>query len=424
MLAQLEKRSNYERIELVLSTLLASALLINQKIVILLILGLIFNLLYGGVKYGFQWPNKAYLPFILLFIFYLFGLFYTSNFDYGGKDIETRLTFLLFPLIYGVVKRKHNLHLAWLYWGFMIGAVVYMALCWHNASQCALIERPRFCFESSKLAVWMHPTYAALYLIAGSVFILIDSFQFKYLLWVKISAILIASMSLYFVYQLYSLGPWIAFVAMIGSIGFVFFAARKQLKYFFGGMILVVILGFFAVKNLDLLRSDFDAVTNELKAYTADKDAYIEANQNNTESVKARLIIWNTSIDFVIEHPFGVGTGDRKDDLQNYYRTNGMNAFAEKELNPHSQYLQTAMSIGIFSGLFLIVAFFYYLWRGFKARHYPLIALISLFAVACLFESILERQWGILFFMFFLTVFLSDILHKAESEAPILGAEG
>ena len=419
MLQQLKIRSTYERIELILSTLLAGALLINQKIVIVLILALLLNAVYGGSKHGFRLPNRLFWPFILLFLAYLIGLIFTKNFDYGGKDIETRLTFLLFPLIFGVVKRKLSPQLSWLFWAFMVGALVYMISCWYQASVCATVERPRFCYESSKLAVWMHPTYAALYLIAGSFFILIDAFQRKRMYGLKIIAFFLAIVSFYFVYQLYSLGTWIAFVVMIVCLGFAFFYKRKQLTYFFGAMVLMAGISFFAIKNLDLLRSDYDAVSAELKAYSNDKEAYIEANQNNTESVKARLIIWNMSIDFVLAHPFGVGTGDRKDELQDYYISNGMQTFAKKELNPHSQYLQTAMSIGIVSSLFLIFSLFYYCWIGLKNGHYALIALVSLFATASLFESILERQWGILFFMFFLSVLLTFNSNDIKTVNPL-----
>ena len=87
MLQQLKIRSTYERIELILSTLLAGALLINQKIVIVLILALLLNAVYGGSKHGFRLPNRLFWPFILLFLAYLIGLIFTRNFDYGGKDI-------------------------------------------------------------------------------------------------------------------------------------------------------------------------------------------------------------------------------------------------------------------------------------------------------------------------------------------------
>lgn len=409
MLNQLKERTVYERIELILTSLLAASFLINQKLVILIILALLLNAVYGGLKQGFRFPNRTYFPFIILFFLYVIGLLFTTNFDYGGKDIESRLVFVLFPLIYGVVKREKAIPLSWVIWFFMAGACFYMLVSWIYAQQCALIaDRPRFCFESYALSDWIHPTYAALYLISGSLFILIHSFNLNKNLALKSVALLISIITLFFVYHLYSLGPWIAFITTLAILCFVYFYLKKRMLYFFVGIAVMGTVGFFAIRNLDLLRSDYDAVSNELNAYFQDREAYIEANQNNVASVKARLIIWNVSWDFVLEHPFGVGTGDRKDELLKYYRENGMDTFAEKELNPHSQYLQTAMAIGIASGLFLIFSFLYYLWVGIKTKHFYLIVLISLFATACLFESVLERQWGILFYMFFLCVFLTN----------------
>lgn len=414
MLTQLKNKSNYERIELILSTLLATALLIEQKVVIILILALCLNTVYGGVTQGFIRLNRAYLPFVFIFLFYLLGLIFTVNFEYGLKDIETRLTFLLFPLIYGIVNRKTTPSITWIVWGFMIGALYYMAVSWYQAIQCAGEEQLRFCFESSKLANWIHPTYVALYLMAGSIFILIDAFQRQMGWFFKIFTLSIALVTFSFIYHLYSLGPWIAFVGLMVVFSFTFFYLRKQLKYFLGFVLLISVAGVFAINNLELLRSDYDAVANELKAYSEDSEKYILENQHNTESVKARLIIWNVSVDFILENPFGVGTGDRKDELQKYYRENGMDEFANKELNPHSQYLQTAMSIGILAGLFLIGTLFYYFWIGFMKGNFYLITLITLFSVASLFESILERQWGILFFMFFLVIFITDNLKSKQ----------
>lgn len=414
MFEEFRNRSIFENIEWISAALVAGLFLIDQKLVIVLILALGLNALVWGFLKGFQWPALRFSPFILLFLFYVVGLLFTTNFDYGGQDIETRLTFLLFPLFFAGVKRQKPIPITWVVWAFMSGALIYMILRWQYAGECALHERERFCYESYKLSGWIHPTYVALYLIAGAAFITVNAFQRQKAYLLKSLALALSLISLFFVYQLYSLGPWIAFVAMITCLGFAFFYKRKQLIYFLGGLILFVIGGIMAIQNLDLLRSDFDAVSTELTAYSNDKEGYIKANQNNTESVKARLIIWNASYDFIREHPFGVGTGDRKDELQNYYISNGMQTFADKELNPHSQYFQTAMSIGIFSALFLIFSFFYYTWLGIKYHNFYLIALVTLFSVACLFESVLERQWGILFFMFFLSVFLTSIPNRKQ----------
>jgi len=166
---------------------------------------------------------------------------------------------------------------------------------------------------------------------------------------------------------------------------------------------------FLAVQQLDLLKSDYNAVRKELNAYFSNTDAYIEANKNSPGSVNARLLIWNVSIEMIADHPFGVGTGDGKDVLMDYYRQKGMDAFADRQLNPHCQYLQTAVAVGIIPALLLLFAMGYFMRMGFRYKNYFLLILVATFATGCLFESILERQWGIIFFLFFLSVILTKL---------------
>jgi O-antigen ligase len=416
MVSILKNRNYFDLSEFVLSLLIAFFLLVDQKIVTLLIAVFCLNSIVAGVIRGFKKPHLAFYPFILLFGFYLIGLLFTENFAYGGKDIETRLSFVLLPLFYGAAKRDQPIPIIWVIWSFILGAMIYLGLSLYEAYDCSNTFQPRLCFESYKLSRWIHPTYAAIYLIMGSIFVLIEAFSETGTLVKKIAAILVTIIFYYFVYKFYSLGPWISFLGMVIVLLFAVFYYRKRLILFFVGLAVMAVAGWLAVSNLDLLESDYNAVKSELSEYFTDKDAYIEVNKYNTSSVKARLLIWNVSFEMIREHPFGAGTGDGKDVLMEYYRKNGMDAFAELKLNQHCQYLQTAGSIGIFSALFLVISLCYYLVVGFKNRNFQLIALISVFATGCLFESILERQWGILFFMFFLCLFLTDVQKPSAEE--------
>lgn len=408
MLNEVKNWNYLDRAEYLITLLLAFFLLVEQKVVVLLIALLGLKAIIGWFVKGFKIPSRAFWPFPILFLIYVLGLAFTENFDYGGKDIETRLSFLLLPLFYGASKRSYKIKLSPIVWAFNIGALVYLAIRLNAAYDCMAIERSRVCFESYALSGWIHPTYASLYLIAGSGFGLIDAFQ-KGGHWIKrIAAILVTIVFYYFVYKFYSLGPWIGFLGMAVTVLFAFFYFRKKVALFFVGVGIIGVAGVLAVQNLDLLRSDYDAVSNELGAYFSDKDAYIEANRMTPGSVNARLLIWNVSFEMIADHPFGVGTGDGKDVLMDYYRKNGMDAFADKKLNQHCQYLQTAGSVGVISALFLIAALGYYILIGFREKNFYLIVLVALFATSSFFESILERQWGILFFIFFLTLFLAE----------------
>ena len=393
-------------------------MLVDQKIVTYLIAALGLNAIVSGFVRGVVKPRLNQLFFPALFVFYLLGLFFTENFEYGGKDIETRLSFFLFPIIYATFKREKPLNLSLLIWSFVLGALVYLGISLKVANDCMEIERTRFCYESYQLSRWIHPTYAAIYLIVGSGFVLADAFRKKRKWWLKIFAVVVSVIFYYFVYKFYSLGPWISFVGMVMTVGIAFFYFRKKMYLFLIGAVVFCIGGFLAIQQLDLLASDYNAVKKELGDYFSDSEAYIEANKNSPGSVNARLLIWNVSFEMIVDHPFGVGTGDGKDVLMQYYNDKGMDAFAERKLNQHCQYLQTAGAIGVLPALFLLFAMIYLTVKGFQHRNYLLLILVSTFATGCLFESILERQWGIIFFLFFLSVILTNLgTDKTKSES-------
>ena len=407
------KKIRFEDLELSIAVLIAFFLPINPKIIVYLITLLAVLSIYGWIKRGVHKFSKSYWPFIILFGIYVTGLIFTTNFDYGLKDVETRLTFVLFPVFFGLNKRDKPLNFEWIVNGLVVGLIVKIGLCYYFAFECYETVGYVECFEGSRLSYNMHPTYLALYLLIGGAFYCIQSFKSDKSLNRKISAILVGSLFLFMVYRLFSLGPLIAFVSMITVLLFAYFYFKNQLKFFLLGIGLFAVVGFFAVQNLAFLKNDFDEVRTELSNYFEDKEQYIADNQDDPHSVNARILIWLTSVDLVKEHPFGVGTGDYKDVLLSHYRDIGMEAYADKELNSHCQYLQTALSVGIISSVFLIFTFSYYIWIGFKRKNLYLLALTALFATSCLVESVLERQWGILFFMFFLSILLSKPADKA-----------
>ncbi len=405
----------FDAAETVILSLLAFFLCFKPKVATILIAVYALFALTSGVVRGVNRLAKPFYPFLILFVCYCIGLIFTSNFDYGLKDIETRLSFVILPLCVGLTKRQSALQLSWIIWAFTIGALIDLSGGLYQAYQCFDEEGRRNCFENYRLSIDMHPTYLALYILAGAVFILVDAFQRKKWILLKLLAVAIACFYIYFAYQLYSLGPWIAFAVMLAVTGAAIAYFNNKLGWFLGGSFAAVVVGIFLMLNLDLLRADYDTIQQELEVYFENPTAYLEKNQDNTSSVAARILIWNASSQFVAKHPFGVGTGDIKDELMDFYRTKGMHVYADKKLNPHCQYLQTAGAIGILPALFFLATFVYYIRIGFKQKNLYLISLSALFATACLFESVLERQWGIVFFLFFLCVFLADNPKKQAS---------
>lgn len=73
------------------------------------------------------------------------------------------------------------------------------------------------------------------------------------------------------------------------------------------------------------------------------------------------------------------------------------------ELNMHNQYLETMMTVGIIGVILLLALFIVPIYLSYKNKsfHIELFSLLFIIAFNCLFESVFERQMGIMFFVFF-----------------------
>lgn len=411
----LNKVFHVERNELIIAVLIAFFLPLEPKIVVYLILILGVNNLYSWVVNGVNRLTLRYWPFIILFGLYLIGLIFTSNFDYGLKDIETRLTYVLFPLFFGLTKREKPIQILWIALGLTLGCIVNIVGNIFDAYQCFEETGYNQCFQGSRFADPMHPSYLGLYVIGAGTFLVLALKNARGFIFIAVKILIILG-GIYTVYILYSMGPWIGIISMFTFLMINFFYVRKKMKLLFIGFLIIAGAIVASVNMFDLIKRDYNAIKDQVVAYNQGPAAYIEANKDNVRSTNARIMIWNTSFDLIFAHPFGVGTGDIKDELYKLYKERGMDLYIKKELNPHCQFLQTAAAIGIVSGLFFMLIFIYYLWIGFKENNNYLIALTALFGATCLFESVLERQWGILFFMFFLSIFLTKDITKPKFE--------
>ena len=407
----------FDLIELIISALIAFALILDQKLVVYLITALGLNTILSIIKSGINKPNVKFFIFSIFIGLYVFGLLFTSDLSEGWIDLETKMSFVILPLFYGLRKRENKIDKSVVIWSLVAGVLTYTLHAYYLADICYNLERTRLCLEGSRLSNGIHPTYLALFIIPSIVFIIIDLFQTKKLRIMKIiAAVLIVPFFAYFTYKLYSIGPWVGVITVIFTSFLMLFFQLKKLWIFFGTITVLSFGGFLMITNLDLLASDYNTIKKEIADYFENEEEYLKENENNLNSVSARIVLWNTAVDFIQEHPFGVGTGDANQELYDFYQEKGMVKYAQRQLNPHSQYLQTGIALGFVGALFLIFAFAYYFRLAFVHRNYYLMGLVSFFGSVCFVESLFERQLGILFFMFFLMIFVSDIDSKSNNK--------
>ena len=98
------------------------------------------------------------------------------------------------------------------------------------------------------------------------------------------------------------------------------------------------------------------------------------------------------------------------------YQKYGFNEEADLKLNAHNQYLEAQMTFGIAGTLslfwMLLTPLIFRKRLRFKELTFPFIGLTAFFLV---FESMFNRQWGIMFFvLFYCVLILNDNIKEND----------
>jgi O-antigen ligase len=143
-------------------------------------------------------------------------------------------------------------------------------------------------------------------------------------------------------------------------------------------------------------------------------------NKNNVVTTSSdgsgrRIFVWKASMDLIKQNFWlGVGTGDSKDQLLETYKSNGMITEYKFQLNAHNQYLNTMVSLGVFGLLILLLCFLIPLYYAVKNKLIMLLGFTLIVSFNFLFESMLEAQAGVIFYVFFNTILCLSFMSQSE----------
>lgn len=352
--------------------------------------------------------------FLLYYIFYgllIVGLLFTNNIPHGLFDLETKLSFLLFPfLACGVQINKKHIQRILTY--FTLGNIIIIPSLIYNSYQNFLLEKQgvvihpdyflgKFNFYSSFFSRIIHPSYFSLYITLSILFVLYILFTSTARKIVWILALLILCTGFYLCDSL------MGFIAAGITVPvFLFWKLKQTHKILFkislalGGLLIFASIIYY-----------FPKIKEKYKAIS-----HMDINKESKDSIYGRVLAWKASIKLIKENPIlGVGTGDVRDELLKKYQEMGYTGVAQKNYNPHNQYLQTYLSTGVLGFLtlllLLLIPFVLSLIKG--KILYSLFSLLFLLNLTA--ESMLENQAGIVFFCFFNTIFAVDLFHTNQN---------
>ena len=351
----------------------------------LLVLTLIFSLFVRG----FQLNNLLRAWDVLLYLLVLMvGLFYSKDLLTGLRVIETNFSIIGIPLVFTHFKRSDEKLRSRIFYAFSFGLITASLICFcYGVFRYLNVADIKFLFfDYFTEPIKSHPTYFAYYLIFS------------------------ISVELYFLYyhleNTYRLYRYLTILFLF----FILILTGGQTAF----ISLLFIFSFFILKSFtEEVNSEKRVVTGLIVLMLScmflisivEKGDRAFALNDSWE----RAVLWESAVSAMSNPLFGVGTGDYKIALNDYYITHNLTQFASESYNSHNQFIQILFSNGVLG----ILAFSFILGRplymAMKSRNILAILCMFPFLIYGMTEVFLGRYQGVVFFALLHQIFITDI---------------
>jgi O-antigen ligase len=211
------------------------------------------------------------------------------------------------------------------------------------------------------------------------------------------------------------------FILLLGILVLRWIYQKTNRLAFYGILTVCPILLIVFLSYAPLLKEDFHYTKNAVTTYFKSPSEFIQKKTGYTTGNEVRLIMWTVATLEIMDHPFGVGTGNIDDHLSERLNAFGQTKLAQKDekesirFNPHNQFLQTSLEIGLLGGFVLVFYLISAFSLAYKYRNVFFMVVVSSLVFNALFESMLQRQSGIVFYSFLITL-LVVIVQQSTTE--------
>lgn len=351
--------------------------------------------------------DKVNCLLILFYFFHLAGLLYSDNLRYATADLQTKISYVLFPLLMPAfyVDRK-NLHR--IIYGLVAGCTIACIVCLSNSYRAYRADHDPAEFIYEHFSILLHPTYFTLYLNLAFILALEHlvsewkhSGVFFRVLFIALASFLFISIILAGA-RTATATSWLT--ACILSV-FLIFQNRSWIK---GSLILIICM---------VLAASFQYATMQVgKERAAQITGLFKEQPAKFNSANVRIYLWKYAGEVIQEHPvWGVGTGDFKDELIKKYKENNFDEGIKKNYNPHNQYLHTTVMLGFIGLVVLLCLLILPLLTAFRYREVIYFLFLLMILFNNLTEDVLEVQKGVIFFALFNTLFYSRMAQHIKN---------
>jgi len=402
---------NFERFYLLALSVLAGGWILFPHFTSIFVCLFALTVMYGIVKKELVFTFQL-LPSLLalLYIVYLLYAIPTDHLPVTLDFLEYKLSLIVFPFLFSF-QPKFKLQLQYVNYTFLsaITILVFFDLTQAvvNYSNTGLLNS----FYSSALSPTHHPTYLTAFLSLAILFFLQLSLDKAFL---KLKWVFYVIIGLFVIIHipLSSLSGLLFLCLFFGLLLLLYFAKKGRwwlivLIFFLSGSIGLTIL-----RVQPSLKANIDNAIGLVDSYANSPQKFIQSRPFPMEGNEARLVVWTVAFDIFLDHPFGVGLGNLEEMMHQRLVHLGLKQQADLNYNPHNQFLQIAAELGVIGlGLFLTIFVLGCYW-SIKTKNWLLLLVISSLFINCLFESMLQRQSGIVFYCFWICLLSSRMYSK------------
>ncbi|MCO5260287.1 MAG: O-antigen ligase family protein [Crocinitomicaceae bacterium] len=379
----------------------------NSLSIIIFAIVIIVGIIKKYIRFQLNWIFTMLIAFYLM---YVIGFFFTDNQHVGSKYLEYKMALAILPVLFSF-STKNLFNLKIIFSGLLGCIVLFGGIGFVNAYKCYNETHLSSCFTSSDLSTAIHPSYLAAFV---GVLMIALYYGYKEKWWLQRKWILyIATIGLV-VYSLFllSLAGMLFLLILFTLLVVIYFYKKFHWKGVSIAFLILLVTGIFVVKFTPItIKSEFiGPIVIVEEALTHPKD-YIESRKYPISGSETRLMMWMMSTELLKEYPFGVGLGDLDDTFEYRFKKQNQLEFAIQHYNPHNQFLQIALELGIPALIFFLIILFLIIKKSIRDRNWLLLLVVSSLIFNCLFESMLQRQYGLIFY-----VLLICILYERPKE--------
>jgi O-antigen ligase len=382
-----------------------------------LIILYVVNWIASNPLKSWSWQKNDWMMLLVIspWILELISILYSTNIITGIHQVEKRLALLAIPIVTlhstsNAVKDRVIV--------FRIATICTALVTLY----CLLIALYNVIFHSVKMAYWEDFTQPIIFAPA-------------YL------SLLINVVSIWIIFRL--VGEWISLslnlkVLYLGLIAYfgniTFLLASKLHSVIFIGIVIIGVVLIYRIHVVSWKVSLFIVVLLFAIGFSMPKSGIKEryshihnftipsfdAPDEEFNELTLRLAIFKCATYVIKENPvFGTGVGDVMTDLVSAYRKVNFKFGFNNAYDPHNQYLRVCLGTGLVGLILFLTMLIAVLTRAFLSGDWLVVSFMTVFCISFLFESILERNNGVVIYAFFHSVLIFGIDNRIEANAKL-----